>query len=206
MGIWWINDPCNEWDVTAAVTGPQTVVVQFHGQNTFVLHGELVGLIMGLILSNNENLNNKLFTDHLISVHFIDDMRTSINQENRLRGMNGRSYYQWILNLVQRIPTEVTSRLTDQVKLSSLLNYEADHYASTSQKWANSLHPAPIPTSSHCFGWLCHIVPDPRTMMAPITVISPFHPASCKVSVGEHLHLSASSHLASHLTMRTLPT
>jgi len=68
--------------VTAAVTGPQTVVVRLHGRNLFILHGELIGLIMGLILSHNETLNNKLFTDHLNSVRFIDDARTSINQEN----------------------------------------------------------------------------------------------------------------------------
>jgi len=40
---------------------------------------------MGLILSNNNALNNKLFTDHLNSVRFIDDTKTSINQENRLK-------------------------------------------------------------------------------------------------------------------------
>jgi hypothetical protein len=89
--------------VTAAVTGPQTVVVRLRSRNTFILHGELIGLIMGLILSDNESLNNKLFTDHLNSVRFIDHARTCINQENHLRGMNGRSYYRWILNLVQRI-------------------------------------------------------------------------------------------------------
>jgi hypothetical protein len=64
--------------VTAAVTGPQTVVVRLRGKNTFILHRELVGLIIGLILSDNESLNNKFFTDHLNSVHFIDDARTCI--------------------------------------------------------------------------------------------------------------------------------
>src|ERR1700677_2140192 len=68
--------------VTAAVTGPQTIVVRLSGRNVFVLHGELVGLIMGLVLSDNNTLNNKLFTDHLNSARFIDDTRTSINQEN----------------------------------------------------------------------------------------------------------------------------
>ena len=103
---------------------------------------------MGLILSDNENLNNKFFTDHLNSIHCIDDARTCINQENHLRGMNGCSYYRWILNLVQQIQTEVvhTKAHTNQVNLSSLLNYKADHYVSTSQKCTNSLHPAPIPT------------------------------------------------------------
>jgi hypothetical protein len=44
--------------------------------------------------------------------------------------------------------TEVihTKAHTNQVNLSSMLNYEADHYASQSQKCTNSLHPAPVPT------------------------------------------------------------
>jgi hypothetical protein len=134
--------------VTAAVTGPQTIVVRLSGRNMFVLHGELVGLIMGLVLSDNNTLNNKLFTDHLNSARFIDDTRTSINQENRLRNMNGRSYYRWIMDLVRRGRTEVihTKAHTNQVNLSSLLNKEADHYASKSQNVVNCLHPAPIPT------------------------------------------------------------
>ena len=62
--------------------------------------------------------------------------------------MNGRSYYRWILNLVRRVQTEVIhmKAQTNQVNLSLLLNYEADHYASTSQKFMNGLHPVPIPT------------------------------------------------------------
>jgi len=52
------------------------------------------------------------------------------------------------MDLVRKIRTEVihTKAHTDQVNLSSLLNAEADHYASKSQHITNSLHPAPIPT------------------------------------------------------------
>ena len=134
--------------VTVFVTGPQTVIVCLSGRNIFVLHGELVGLIMGLVLSVNNSQDNKLFTDHLNSVRFIDDSKTSINQESRLRNMNGRSYYRWIMDLAHRIRMEVihTKAHTNQVDLSSLLNNEADHYASKSQKFVNSLHPAPVPT------------------------------------------------------------
>ena len=47
----------DEKSVTVAVTG----VVQLSGQNLFVLHGELMGLIMGLVLSGDNTLNdNKL--------------------------------------------------------------------------------------------------------------------------------------------------
>ena len=52
------------------------------------------------------------------------------------------------MDLVHRVRTEVihTKAHTNQVNLSSLLNNEADHYASKSQNFVNSLHPAPIPT------------------------------------------------------------
>jgi hypothetical protein len=134
--------------VTAAITGPQTIMVGLNSRNLFILHSELIGLVMGLVLSDNETLNNKLFTDHLNSTRFIDDARTSINQENHLRGMNGRSYYRWIMDLVQRVRTEVihTKAHTNQVNLPSLLNAEADHYTLKAQTVASSLHPAPIPT------------------------------------------------------------
>jgi hypothetical protein len=134
--------------ITAAITGPQMIVVRLSGRNLCILHGELIGLIMGLVLSDNETPNNKIFTDHLNSVRFIDDARTSINQDNRLRSMNGHSYYKWIMDLVRRVQTQVLHMKahTDQVNLSSLLNNEADHYASRSQKLVNSLHQAPVPT------------------------------------------------------------
>src|SRR6202050_3478370 len=134
--------------VTAAITGPKTIAVRLNGRSLFILHGELIGLIMGLVLSDNETPNNKPFTDHLNSVRFIDDARTSINQDNCLRSMNGRSYYKWIMDLVRRMRTQVlhTKAHMDQVNLSSLLNNEVDHYASKSQKLVNSLHQAPVPT------------------------------------------------------------
>jgi hypothetical protein len=103
---------------------------------------------MGLVLSNNKTLNSRLFTDHLNSVCFIDDARTSINQGNHLEGMNRCSYYRWIMDLVRRVRTEVihTKAHTNQVNLPALLNAEADHYASKAQTVVNSLHPAPVPT------------------------------------------------------------
>jgi hypothetical protein len=133
--------------VTAAIMCPQMIAVRLNGCNLSIMHGELISLIMGLILSDNRTPNNKLFTDHLNSTRFIEDARTSINQENHLKNMNGCSYYRWMLDLVQRIWMEVvyTKAHTHQVNLPSLLNAEADHYASKSQKVINSLHPALIP-------------------------------------------------------------
>lgn len=114
--------------VTAAITKPQTIVMCLSRQNVCDLHGKLVGLIMGLVLSINNSQNNKLSTDHLNSVCFIDDTKTSINQENHLRDMNGCLYYRWIMNLARRVWTEVihTKAHTNQVTMkliTMLLNH-----------------------------------------------------------------------------------
>jgi hypothetical protein len=87
--------------ITAAITSPETLVLQLNGHNLSILHGELIGLIMGLILSLTGTGNMVLHTDHMNSVHFIDDSRTAINQDSWLRNMDGRSYYRWISDLIQ---------------------------------------------------------------------------------------------------------
>jgi hypothetical protein len=62
--------------------------------------------------------------------------------------MNGHLYYQWISDLAKEVQTTAnyTKGHSDEVTLASLLNYEADYYASKSQRVANSMHPAPHPT------------------------------------------------------------
>src|ERR1700683_1202375 len=107
-----------------------------------------MGIIMGLILSCEGEENTILHTDHLDSVRFIKDARSSINQESRMRNMNGRLYYRWILDMVTRSRTQVnhTKGHSDAVNIASLMNNEADHYASQSQKFVSNLHFAPIPT------------------------------------------------------------
>ena len=107
-----------------------------------------MGQIMGLILSSAVPKNASLYSDLLNSVQLIEDSRSSISQEARLRNMNGRSYYRWISDLAKEVRTAVnyTKGHSDEVMLASLLNYEADYYASKSQKVANSVHPAPYPT------------------------------------------------------------
>ena len=134
--------------VTAAVTGPDTIVLRLNGQNLSILQGELMGQIMGLILSSAVPKDTSLYSDLLNSVRLIEDSRSSISQDARLRNMNGRSYYRWILDLAKEVRTMVNYMKghSDEVTLASLLNYEADYYASKSQKAANSLHPAPLPT------------------------------------------------------------
>ena len=143
--------------VTAALTGPKTVVVCLNGRNLSIMHGEHIGMIMGLILSSPEhdtaneiihNDSDRLGSDHLNTVRFVEDARSKIDQTSKLRNMNGRSYLRWIANLVKKSRTTVThvKSHTDNQGLDSLLNSEADHYASNAHSFAHTLHPAPIPT------------------------------------------------------------
>ncbi|KAJ7826737.1 hypothetical protein B0H13DRAFT_1452927, partial [Mycena leptocephala] len=70
------------------------------------------------------------------------------DQRHRLRTMNGRSYYRWILALVSRNPLKIiyTRAHTDELSTPSCINYEADHYASSAQHTINTVFTAPIPT------------------------------------------------------------
>ncbi|KAJ6543597.1 hypothetical protein DFH09DRAFT_1322058 [Mycena vulgaris] len=62
--------------------------------------------------------------------------------------MNARSYYRWILSLVKDkdVDIEYTKGHSDELTVPSLMNYEADHYASLSQKNLGSVPTAPVPT------------------------------------------------------------
>ena len=64
--------------ITAAATGPTTLILHIAHQNTSILQGEQMGLITALVPSP------QIYTDHLNSTMLIDDSRTAINQENRL--------------------------------------------------------------------------------------------------------------------------
>ncbi|KII84505.1 hypothetical protein PLICRDRAFT_117547 [Plicaturopsis crispa FD-325 SS-3] len=113
--------------ITAAVTGAKTLTLKVVGRNASIMHGELMGLIAGLILSNTEDESSCLFSDHLNSVRFVEDVRSSIDQESRMRNMNGRGH----------------SQDTD---IASLLNNDADHFAVSSQRAISTTPIAPIPT------------------------------------------------------------
>jgi hypothetical protein len=148
--------------VTAALTGPKTIILQLDGRNISILQGELIGLIMGLILSSSGTEDAILYSDHMNSVHFIEDSRSSISQEKRLRNMNGRSYYRWISDLARETRTVVTYTKghSKEVTLASQLNNEADYYASKSQNVTSSIHPAPTPTF-YIYGRI-HVLPPDR--------------------------------------------
>ncbi|KAJ7500598.1 hypothetical protein B0H11DRAFT_1714535 [Mycena galericulata] len=78
----------------------------------------------------------------------IEDSRSSVNQDAKLRRMNARSYYRWILSLTREKNVDVihTKSHTDELSLPSQMNFEADHYAASSQKYINVIPKAPVPT------------------------------------------------------------
>ena len=137
--------------VIGAATGTQTLVMRVPGNNISILHGKLIGIISALVLSNRTRTdvqsNHRLLTDHLNTVQLVDDSQTGIDQTPRLRFMNGRSYYRWLLDLVKQFKTQInyTPAHSNETTVEAKLNSEADFYASTSQKLAKSLPVAPIP-------------------------------------------------------------
>jgi hypothetical protein len=71
----------NAKSVTAALTGPETIVLKLNGRNLSILQGELMGKIMGLILSSVVPKGASLYSNLLNSVQLIKDSRSSISQE-----------------------------------------------------------------------------------------------------------------------------
>jgi hypothetical protein len=136
--------------VTAALTGPTTMVMKLSGRNPNIFHGEVFGLIMGHILctpvpSNHDNI---LYTDHLNTVRFLQDVHTNINQEKGLRYRNGRSYLRWLdlLSRETRLQVRYTKGHSNGRTLDSKLNADADHFAVVAQNHTHSIPLAPAPT------------------------------------------------------------
>jgi hypothetical protein len=136
--------------VIGAATGERTLVMKASGRNISILHGELIGLIIALVLSKGKSTRKlqKILTDHLNSVRLIDDSQTDVSQTPRLRYMNGRSYYRWILTLMERhnIQIQYTPGHSTESTLEAKMNDEADYLASYSQNISKNLLMAPIPT------------------------------------------------------------
>lgn len=118
----------NHKSVTAAVTGSKTVCLKLSGRNISILHGKLIGLITGLIISHDRPNNVLIYTDHLNSVRLIDNSRTIINVESKLQHMNACLYYHWLLAILDRCPTIIkyTKRHANVNTLASILNTAAD--------------------------------------------------------------------------------
>ncbi|KAJ7774186.1 hypothetical protein DFH07DRAFT_800602 [Mycena maculata] len=134
--------------VTAAITGPTTLVLRIEGRNIASTQGELTALVAGILFTDATTSSPRLYTDYLNAVNMIEDSRSSVNQDSKLRRMNARSYYRWILSLAKEKDVEVlhTKGHTDELSLPSQMNYEADHYASTSQRHLDPIPFAPVPT------------------------------------------------------------
>ena len=135
--------------ITGAATGVNTLVMRVPGRNVSILHGEQLGLIIALVLSICANpTHGRLLTDHLNSVRLINDSKTEISQISRLRNMNGRSYYRWIIDLAKRSPLGIqyTPGHSDDDTLETRMNAEADLLATSSQKFYRELPVLPSPT------------------------------------------------------------
>ncbi|KII90980.1 hypothetical protein PLICRDRAFT_697396 [Plicaturopsis crispa FD-325 SS-3] len=134
--------------VTASITGPCTLVMKLKGRNLNILHGELMGLISGLVLADSTLDVPRIYSDHMNATRFLDDAKSRISQDARLKNMNGRSYYRWILSLRERSRAQMiyTPGHSDEVSIPSLLNSEADFYASESQRHLLTIPVAPSPT------------------------------------------------------------
>jgi hypothetical protein len=78
--------------VTAAVTGPRTLVLKIDRRNISILHGKLIGIILALTLSDPA-VPSTLYTDHLNSVHIIDDSKAIIDQAPLILQMDTRPYH-----------------------------------------------------------------------------------------------------------------
>ncbi|KAF8953177.1 hypothetical protein BDZ97DRAFT_1873600 [Flammula alnicola] len=139
--------------ITGAATGTSSLAMRVPGRNVSILQGEQLGLIMALILSGNKTEQERqlILTDHLNSVRLIDDSQTNVSQVPRLRFMNGRSYYRWILSLLTRpsranIDIKYTPGHSDDKSTEAQMNSEADYLASSTQKIYKDLPEAPPPT------------------------------------------------------------
>ncbi|KAJ3927541.1 MAG: hypothetical protein NXY57DRAFT_608252 [Lentinula lateritia] len=65
-----------------------------------------------------------------------------------IRRYNGRSFYRWINDILHRKSTDIqhVKAHTEDTSLPSLLNSEADHYATSAQKLVHRIPSFPIPT------------------------------------------------------------
>ena len=136
--------------VTAALTGPKTMVMKMQGRNSNILHGEIFGIIMGhlLIPRGDDHDSPCLYTDHLNTTRFLQDARSNINQDAALRYRNGRSYLRWLKLLSDEnlLSVEYTKGHSAGDTLASKLNADADHYATSAQSHRYQIPAAPIPT------------------------------------------------------------
>jgi len=136
--------------VIGAAMGPSTLVLKIPGRNISILHGEQIGLITALILAGriSSDMRQQLLTDHLNSVRLIEDSQSNVSQTPCLHNMYGRSYYRWILLLMDRtnIDVKYMPAHTDGDTIEVTMNHDADFYALSSHKVEHLIPQSPIPT------------------------------------------------------------
>ena len=119
--------------VTCGVTGPQSIQARLTGRARSILQGEISGLIAAAILAKScpSSEIRTIYTDHLNSARLVDDSKTLLNTESKLRHMNGRSYYRWLLLILQDIDVNIvyTKGHDNGGSHESRLNNEADRLA-----------------------------------------------------------------------------
>jgi hypothetical protein len=187
--------------ITGAATGEQTLVMRVPGRNVSILQGEQLGLIIALVLSETSSATSytsgRLLTDHLNSVRLIEDSKTEISQIPRLRYMNGRSYYRWIIDLVERssLKIQYTPGHSKENTLETRMNNEADLLASSSQKIYKDIPEIQPPTFhmnkftfySPMDGWIESNIPHyVNLQLAQQTTTSLSHGHSQRMSTWAH--------------------
>jgi hypothetical protein len=187
--------------ITGAATGEQTLVMRVPGRNVSILQGEQLGLIIALVLSEASDTapcaSGRLLTDHLNSVRLIEDSKTEISQIPRLRYMNGRSYYRWIIDLAGRssLKVQYTPGHSKDHTLEARMNNEADFLASSSQKIYKDIPEIRPPTFhmnkftfySPTDGWIESNVPHYVDLqLAQQTITSLSHGHSQRMSTWAH--------------------
>jgi len=144
--------------ILGAATGPPTLVLKVPGHNVSILHGEQIGLIIALILAGqNSDDTQLLLTNHQNSVRLIKDSQSNVSQVPHLHNMNGRTYYQWILSLIEMdINIKYTRAHTDEDTMEARMNCDADFYVSHSHEFKSLVPQSPIPTfhmNNYTFYW-----------------------------------------------------
>ncbi|KAJ4499753.1 hypothetical protein C8R41DRAFT_729585, partial [Lentinula lateritia] len=114
--------------VTTSLTGPTTLVAQVSGISAFITHGELAGITAALILAKDSN--NSIAVLHTDSLYCVRTIREGLAQSDPGAMANIRRY----------------NAHTEDTSLPSLLNSEADHYATSAQKLVHRIPSFPIPT------------------------------------------------------------
>ena len=161
--------------VTAASTGPCTMVMKIQGVAASIMHGEIMGMITAPLTNRDQELiekraaaspeRNILYTDHRNSVNIIEENKSNSTLSwKKLRHMNARSYYRWLIQILNEHDFSIryTKAHTHLNNTEAELNREADHYATSAQRHYTSIPTAPIPTfymddytfRTRSFGWI----------------------------------------------------